>query len=62
MSDTHGGKREGSGRPTNETRGLSPALSEVACCRVEPELKEWLKENGGAALHYQILKAAYDNR
>lgn len=60
--NTHGGKREGAGRPLNTDKGLPPALSQVACVRVEPEIKAWLKENGGAAKHYAILKAAYEGR
>lgn len=48
-----GGKRSGSGRK-HEPDGRTQVLS----VRVEPDIAEWLRLNGGSKLHYKILRRA----
>lgn len=54
-----GGARPGAGRKPNVEKGLPPGRSVSVACAVEPDIKDWLDENGGSALHYQILREAY---
>lgn len=50
-----GGKRPGAGAKRKGEKSRSCILS----VRTEQDVADWLKHNGGSALHYQILRDAF---
>lgn len=55
-----GGAGRGQGRKTNEEKGLPLKESVVVAVRVEPDIADWLKENGGNKFHADLLRKAFN--